>query len=419
MEYSRALACASRATRRLLQEARALLFVGAVYWLWLQPLARRELALWGQRARVIPDRSLRECALSKLADEALNPEAAALFAVLAPNSERRRIVAFIVAYQVLYDYLDAVNERPGCTEIRTGLQLHLALTEALKSSREHSKVFLRHGDHGDDGGYVEALVTTCRDALGEVSPAASKLLVSAGLRCARAQSHNHAYVAHASESLVRWSRTQHARATAYEWWEIAAAGISCLGVHALVASAARPQSSDCQLSHVDRAYYPSVCALSALLDSLADFHEDAGSENHSFVAHYRDDAHTAGRLVAIAAEANALIGALPHAARHKVILVGICSYYLSCSSVLAGFPALARQALLGHVGWLGRPMLAAMSARRRLQPPPAVANRAASRAHATRGEVEPRMPQDQGSRAQASSPRRSSQSAQDPAKQRA
>jgi hypothetical protein len=53
-----------------------------------------------------------------------------------------------------------------------------------------------------------------------------------------------------------------------------------------------------------------------------------------------------------------------------VILVGICSYYLSCGTVLAGFPALARRALLEHLGWLGAPMLAAMSVRRRLHARP-------------------------------------------------
>ncbi|HEY4895113.1 MAG TPA: DUF2600 family protein [Solirubrobacteraceae bacterium] len=349
-----------------MHEAAVLLLVGAAYWLWLQPLARREIAGWQRQARAIPDDSLQERALGKLAQEALNPEAAALFAVLAPRSHRRRVAVFIVAYQVLYDYLDALNEMPGCTELRTGLQLHRALAEALEHSGELSDVYLHH-THRDDGGYVEALVNACRASLGELSPPTCRVLGSAGARCATAQSLNHAFLTCADESLIEWSLRQVPPGTAYEWWEIAAAGISCLAVHALVACAAQPESSAPQLSCVDRAYFPSVCALSALLDSLADFYEDAHSENHSFVAHYRDGAHVARRFVAIASEASTLLGVLPDAARHKVIMVGICSYYLSCGSVLAGFPALARQALLEEVGWLGTPMLAAMRARRRLR----------------------------------------------------
>lgn len=344
-----------------------MLFVGAVYWLWLQPLARREIAFWDRRARAIPDQSLRECALGKLCDEALNPEAAALFAVLAPAVERRRVAVFIVAYQILYDYLDAVNEMPKCTELRTGLQLHLALTDALDVGGDLSDVYPHHSYERGDGGYVEALVRACRDALGALPPAASKVLISAGTRCGTAQSHNHAFLACADKSLIQWSLRQRSVGAAYQWWELAAAGISCLAVHALVACAAHPKSFERQLLSVDRAYFPSVCALSALLDSLADFYTDAGSENYSFVAHYRDGEQVADRLVAIADEANALLGELPCSARHKVILVGICCYYLSCASVLAGFPASARRALLDHIGWLGTPMLAAMSVRRRLR----------------------------------------------------
>jgi tetraprenyl-beta-curcumene synthase len=366
MEYSGRLAGGVGTTGRVVREGIALVCVGAVYWLLLQPLARREIAFWERRARTIPDDSLRERALGKLADEALNPEAAALFAVLAPRSERRRVAVFIVAYQVLYDYLDALNEMPGCTPLQTGLQLHRALTEALEPRGELSDIYQGHTSCGD-GGYVEALINACRASLGELSPGALAALGLAAERCARAQSLNHAFLPGTDERLVDWSYRQKPPGTGYEWWEIAAAGISCLAVHALAARAANPDSTARELASVDHAYFPSVCGLSALLDSLADYYEDAGSENHSFAAHYRDGAHAARRLVAIASEAATLLGVLPNAARHKVILVGICSYYLSCGSVLAGFPALARRALLEEVGWLGTPMLAAMRARRRLR----------------------------------------------------
>lgn len=365
MEYSRGLARSVQRGGQTAREAVALLFVGTVYWLWLQPLARREIAFWEQRARRIPDRSLRECALGKLREEALNPEAAALFAVLAPRAERRRVAVFIVAYQILYDYLDAVNEMPRYTELRSGLQLHLALTQALEADGELSEVYPRQGDQCGDGGYVEALVRACREALGALPPGACELLIAAGKRCGEAQSHNHAFLARGDESLIGWSLERRVGGSQYLWWELAAAGISCLAVHALLACATQAGSSEAQLLGVERAYFPSVCALSALLDSLADFYTDAGSENHSFVAHYRDGEQVAQRLVAIAGEANTRLGELPYRARHKVILVGICCYYLSCNSVLEGFPVSGREALLEHIGWLGTPMLTAMSVRRR------------------------------------------------------
>jgi tetraprenyl-beta-curcumene synthase len=370
VEHSATAVGGALAAGRIVHEAAALLLVGGSYWLRLQPLARRELARWEQRARAIPDETLRACALAKLADEALNPEAAALFAVLAPRSRRRRIAVFIVAFQVLYDYLDAVNEMAHCSELRIGLQLHRALTDALEPSGQLHEIYPR-GRYRGDGGYAHELVSVCRDALGELPPELSGVLVAAAARCASAQSHNHALLAREEESLIEWSLAQGQNAAEYEWWEIAAGGISCLAVHALVACAARSDSSASSLASVERAYFPSVCSLSALLDSLADYYEDADGENHRFVAHYRDGRHAAGRLVAIAAEASTLLAVLPDAARHKVIMVGICTYYLSCASAIAGFPSLARRALLERIGWLGTPMLAATRARRRLHTQPA------------------------------------------------
>jgi tetraprenyl-beta-curcumene synthase len=304
-------------------EAFSLLAVGAVYWLQLQPLARAQLQFWRARAGAIPDERLRRCALAKLSDEALNPEAAALFAVLAPARERRRVADFIVAFQVLYDYLDALNELPGCTALATGLQLNMALTDALACSAGPPDA-ARYRGHGEDGGYVAALVAHCRQALGPLAPAAAAAVHAATLRCAEAQSHNHAYTEDGDCSLVGWAQTQDRPGGRYEWWELAAGAISCLGVHALVACAPRAAGA-VPLSLVEHAYFPSVCALSALLDSLADLATDAGSDNHSFVSHYRDAEHASARLVAIASEASRRLAQLPDAARHKVILVGICA----------------------------------------------------------------------------------------------
>ncbi len=107
----------------------ALLSAGAVYWLAIYPQVRRELFVWEQHARMIPDPVLRAQALHKLTVERLNPEAAAFFAVLAPRQGRARVVRLILAYQLLYDYLDGVNELPGCTNLQTGLRLHCALVQ--------------------------------------------------------------------------------------------------------------------------------------------------------------------------------------------------------------------------------------------------------------------------------------------------
>lgn len=337
-----------------------LLGTGASYWLKIHAQVRRELAIWQQHAQAIPDPVLREQALQKLTGERLNPEAAAFFAVLAPKAWRWRVVRLIVAYQVLYDYLDALNELPGCTGLPNGLQLHGALTDALLPAPA-TRDYYKHSPHRHDGGYLQALADTCRRVATSLPAAQTirQVLVRASERCAQGQSHNHAMT-----RLLQWSLHQ-APEDRYAWWEIAAAGISCLAIHALLALAADRHSTLSDAEQLDHAYFPPVCAISALLDSLADYHRDTGTDNHSFIAHYRDPAHTAQRLTAITQDAANRTRRLRHARRHTIILAGITSFYLSSPSTQNGFPALAAHSLAGHVGTVAAPMRAVMRARRK------------------------------------------------------
>jgi tetraprenyl-beta-curcumene synthase len=340
--------------------------LGVSYWLVIHPQVRRELAAWQEDAESIPDLVLREQALEKLTGERLNPEAAAFFAVLAPRRRRRKVVRLIVAYQLLYDYLDALNELPGAGELRNGLQMHRALTDALLPDKPVCDYY-RYSPVHRDGGYLQRLADTCRRIMAELPSARpiTDVLIHATERCGQAQSHNHALVNSVASSFVFWSERQSA-GEGYLWWELAAGGISCLGIHALLALASDRHSTLTEALELDRAYFPSVCAISALLDSLADYHRDAGTSNHSFIAHYRDGKHAAQRLAAIAKDGATRLRGLRYHRRHTIILAGITSFYLSSPSVQEGFPALPARALAQHVGPIAIPMRAALRARRKL-----------------------------------------------------
>lgn len=147
---------------------------------------------------------------------------------------------------------------------------------------------------------------------------------------------------------------------------LAAGGISCLNIHALIASAADCGGGGDYAELVDGAYFPSVCAFSALLDSLADYDLDAHTGNHSFIGHYRDAEQVAERLGVIVAEARSLGGSLRGRRRHAVIQAGIVAYYLSSPSVWHGFTAPAATQLRRSAGLLGAGMFAVMRLRRRL-----------------------------------------------------
>jgi tetraprenyl-beta-curcumene synthase len=311
------------------RDALALLTTGITYWLTIAPAAQSELRRWKHHARSIPDPVLREHALRKLSTEALNPEAAAFFAVLAPKTSRPRLIRLIVAYQAMYDYLDAVNEEQIFSPLRDGLQLHRALLDTMQSRQTSTDYYTHHPEH-DDGGYLNALINTCRDLL-DTFPSRAALtpaLIAAAKRCGEAQARNHAVSIEGYDQLSDWSERQ-APYSGYLWWELAAAGISCLAIHVLFAAAATPKTTAHEAQCIDAAYFPPVCAISALLDSLIDLPHDADTINHSFASHYTTSNHAAERYAAIIANAQERLSGLRHARRHRVILTGIIGYYLS------------------------------------------------------------------------------------------
>jgi len=345
------------------RDALALLITGITYWLTIAPTARSELRRWKRYARSIPDPVLRGHALGKLSNEALNPEAAAFFAILAPKTNRSKLVRLIVAYQAMYDYLDALNEEPT-SSLRDGLQLHRALLDTVQS-QQTSTDYYTHDLRHDDGGYLNTLINTCLDAL-DAFPSRVTLtpaLITAAKRCGEAQARNHAVSIEGYDQLRDWSEKQ-ARGSGYLWWELAAAGISCLAIHALFAAAATPKTTPHEAQSIDAAYFPPVCAISALLDSLIDLPRDADTINHSFAAHYPSSSHAAERYAAIITDAEEQLSGLRHARRHRIILTGITGYYLSAPEAHTTFAHTVATRAISAASPVIWPILAVMRIRR-------------------------------------------------------
>src|SRR5829696_10389762 len=101
------------------------------YWIAIFPRARHELRRWERRAREIPDPTLRDHALHKLRTEHLTSEGAAAFALLATPRAFREVVRVCVAFEVMYDYLDALAEQPAADVLGTNRQLYEALRTAF------------------------------------------------------------------------------------------------------------------------------------------------------------------------------------------------------------------------------------------------------------------------------------------------
>lgn len=341
-----------------------LLAIGLDYWSTIFPRARREIIQWNRRAVSIPDPVLRSHAVLKLTDERLNPEAAAIFSCLAARRRRRALIALIVSYQAVYDYLDAVNEHPGSTALVNGLMLHQALVDAVGPPAP-LRDYYAHNPQTDDGGYATSHAAACAQVVGSLPAAAlvRSAIQHSAKRCGEAQAHNHAPGRAGQEALRAWCADQQ-RTEGYLWWEIAAAGISCLGIHGLLALSADPRCELRIAREADSAYFPGLCAASALLDSLADHDSDKGSTNHSFVSHYASGDEAIARLTAIVHETTQHLARLPRRRRQTFILVGVVAYYVSARTLGPGSSLPIADGLTSGLGAAARVMRGAMRLRR-------------------------------------------------------
>ncbi len=354
------------------------------YWLQVFPAARSTQRRLLRLAEAIPDPKLREDALVSHRQKRSNSEGLAALAVLAPAGRRAAVARSLVAYQLLLDYLDGVSERPTEDPLANGMLLHRAFEVALDPDAEHEDYYAL-AVAGEDGGYLVALIETCREPLRELPsyPATRPALLRQAGLCRDSQALNHAIpFTPVDERIADWTAAAAAECGVsgeLEWWELlAAAAASSLGVGALLALAASPGVGEAEAERVECAYFPWASGLNALLDSLVDLDEDP--EHASHLRRYTSEEVAAERLAAIAATARERVAALSDGGVHEMILAAMATLYLvrpeawqpECErvsqGVLAALGPFARPALLVHLlrrGGRGGAGLAAATRRSR------------------------------------------------------
>ena len=338
------------------------------YWATAYPCARRELRRWRRRALAIPDPALRAFACATLRDEDGNAEGAALLALAAPRPHRRRTVRLLVAVQVMYDYLDTLTEQPVRDPLAASRRLHRALTDVL-GDRPAPADWYAESPWSDDGGYLAMLVATSRELLATLP---SRAIVAPGVRrtferAGESQSRNHAAMLDATgvAALAAWAGTQGSPEWELRWWELAAAAGSSLAAHALLAAAADPALTPTAAARVEAAYWPWICALNTLLESVVDRDADAVTGNHCYAARYPDADDAAARLAAIASQAARAARGLPDGAHHATVVAAMCCYYLTAPRAAAGERGLRR--VLAPLGPEARMLGTAARVHRRLR----------------------------------------------------
>jgi tetraprenyl-beta-curcumene synthase len=297
------------------------------------PLVRRELKRWRDVAESIPDPVLRGHALAALEQKALNVEATAVFATLAPRRTRPTAIRAMVALQVAIDYLDTLGEQHSSGDAEY-------LDRLFGSYRESARTLPSQG-----------VVSTHLDR--------------AIARCGEGQRYTHAAEHGDRAALETWGRELNALPI-YRWWEVAAGASSSVAAHALIAAAADPRTTAAEAELIDAAYFPSIGALTVLLDDLIDRDEDAVAGAHNYMGYYPSGEDAANRLELITQMARGAIAELRHPDRHAAILAGVAGFYLSAGEAKTPYARPIGERLLRSAGPAVRPIVAVMRLRRRM-----------------------------------------------------
>ncbi|MHB1860496.1 MAG: DUF2600 family protein [Solirubrobacteraceae bacterium] len=294
---------------------------------WGLAACSREVRRWRARAQAIPDPSLRVDALEGLTRKRTHLDGAALFAALPPRRSPELLRA-LVAFQTILEYLDGVNERAAHAGGRNGLQLHLALREALIPGSAPVDYY-RHNPAREDGGYLRELVSSCQracSALPSYAAVRGPLLDSA--RSLDVLALNHEPDRRRRDALLqRWvARERPARLTE-RWHELTGEATGSLAIHGLLALAARERVEQRGVE-LALAVYPRMGALATMLDSYVDQARDAERGTHSYLAHYAPE-ETIAALAALVGECLASAPGLPGGQRNSVLVASMIAMYLS------------------------------------------------------------------------------------------
>lgn len=278
--------------------------------------------------------------LNQKRDNALG---AALFCIL-PKHRNRQLLRLLVVYQALWDFLDNLSESGAACGPQNGYHLHRALVEALDPSAPLSDYYRFH-PVGQDGGYLQGLVTVCRDLCSSL-PSYPDLRrpILAGVQQCALQGLNHIVDSEQRTKRLRaWGSRDALQYEELSWFEIAAASSAFLP-HPLLALAAEPKYRVTHAKRVVAAYFPWMALAITMLDSYVDLDDDRANGDHSYVAYYDTRGIACERICEIVGRLVAEMDRLPGRDVHVLMAASMIAMYLS-SSRISGSP---------HVKWMNK-----------------------------------------------------------------
>jgi tetraprenyl-beta-curcumene synthase len=297
------------------------------------PAVHHELTYWKKRASEIPNAELRKQACASIEHKTFHCEGGAILALLSKH-DFKMAIRFIVAYQTISDYLDNLCDRSTSLDPEDFAALHESMCDALSPSQKGKNYYrLRHDQ--DDGGYLQNLVKTCQDVLGQIShyPSIQKELLTLCDYYSDLQIHKHVVVHERVPRLEKWFGQYESILPAMKWYEFSACSGSTLGIFCLVSYALREDFNKKDAMKLYNGYFPYIQGLHILLDYFIDQEEDRLGGDLNFCFYYESSEQLFDRLTHFLQEADRYTEGIPHRKFHQLINRGLIGIYLSDEKV--------------------------------------------------------------------------------------
>ncbi|HEY4279692.1 MAG TPA: DUF2600 family protein [Conexibacter sp.] len=295
-----------------------------------------ELRALRERAAAIPDPWLRADALHALDSKRGHSDGAALFWTL-PARRHPGLLRLLLAYDVIYDYLDDVGERAARELGVSGPELYQALVDALDPSSPQGDYYAGL-PWRDDAGYLHALVDLCRAECSALpSFALVRPLIEREVSRFAVLALNHEDDGTRRDAaLETWAREEFGDGADMRWFELTAASSQSIVTLALLALATDPLATVADAEATYHAYFPWWAYAVTMIDSYVDQAEDRWNGAHSYISHYPSSEIAVARLCESVERSAERLLALPNGERHAVLLACMVAMYLSKDSARDG-----------------------------------------------------------------------------------
>jgi tetraprenyl-beta-curcumene synthase len=310
---------------------------------WGLRLVRRELTGWRARAELIGDPVLREHAVGSLTRKRTLVDGAAFYWIL-PERRDADLLRLLVAFQVLADLLDELSERG-----RDSRELMRAFGDAVVLDQPV-------GEHDE---YTMALIDACRTGCAALPgyPLIRGLLGAQARQAGALGLHHIADVEVRADALRRFAADEFDTSSGATWFEQTAGGASALTIIVLLAMAADPRTTEGDMHAALAVYSPWVSALSMMLDSWVDQHDDRASGHVSFVGYYESRAVAVDRIAFLINRSLRDLASLPGGERHTLITAAMVAMFLSRDSARSNDLAAGTRTMVAAGGPLTRLLL--------------------------------------------------------------